>query len=252
MSKRRTKLSHTPTDRRHVGSNRSTARGHERRGSRKHGAGATGRINRGVGMPGPGHYGDPWAAYNARQRTMTQYVGPTQPPAPSVRDRPLPGVVGRIPRGFTFGAPKTGPLTGVDQHMTGMGKGNASRQAALYAGEGVAVGKAPVLSTVAAAPALSFGKPPPAAGQRWSEAGGDGAEMQGKAAGRGVGGVVWGQFARVQGEGHLPYTTPTHPPGPGPDTYQVCNVRGGRGRERRGEGAREAGGALIDSELLES
>ena len=165
-------------------------------------------------MPGPGYYGDAWATYQTRQRTMTQYVGPVKPAPASAHDLPLPGPVGRIPRGHTFGAPKTGPLTGVEQHMVGMGKGNATRGAGQYSGAGVEVGKAPVLSTVASAPSASFGRRPrqlPAAHGHvdWAREGG---------------GALWGQFSRLQGDGHLPYTTPTHPPPPGPDAYQGGNM----------------------------
>jgi hypothetical protein len=74
-----------------------------------------------------------------RGALLTPYVGPTQHPPASHWDPTEPRAgnagnrngrdlnrrqmaagrrVGRIPRGFTWGAPKTGPLTGVDQHMT--------------------------------------------------------------------------------------------------------------------------------------
>ena len=67
-------------------------------------------------------------------------------------------------RATTIQAPKTGPLTGVDLYMTGMGKGNASRGAAQYGGAGVELGKTPVLSTLASTPTVSFGRPPPVEG----------------------------------------------------------------------------------------
>ena len=105
-------------------------------------------------------YGAPAIEYDRRNATQTLYVGPTQPPAPSVRDMPLARTVGRIPRGYSWGAPKTGPMTGVQEFMQGMGKGNATTAARLYDGRGMTMGSKSVLSS-SSSQSLSFGPAPP-------------------------------------------------------------------------------------------
>ena len=185
-------------------STHATHDGHEKPGARSHGAGAVGRLLRGIDVPGPGHYGDPAAALLSRQARLTSYVGPVSPPALLAADPRKPSSTGRIPRGFSFGAPKTGHMTGVDTDMKGMGKGKATLNARLYMGNGLTVGKPPAVSTSSTAWNAPMGPPPPAPH-----------EAQAHPAGKGSGQVVWGPHSRTPGTSYLPPVDNT----PGPQAY---------------------------------
>jgi hypothetical protein len=114
------------------------------------------------------------------QARLTTYVGPVSPPALFAADPRKPSSsTARIPRGFSFGAPKTGHMTGVNTDMKGMGKGKATLNARLYMGNRLTVGKLAAVSTSATAWNAPMGPPPPAPH-----------EAQARPAGKGSGQVV--------------------------------------------------------------
>uniref|UniRef100_A0A7S0VEL5 RRM domain-containing protein n=1 Tax=Hemiselmis tepida TaxID=464990 RepID=A0A7S0VEL5_9CRYP len=134
-------------------------RGHERKGARFHGAGAGGRKTTGYSIPGPGYY---WPqvrdAWN-RARDAT-----------SAAD----GYGGRHPRGYSWGAVKTG--TGSFSYQAVRhGKGTATRQATLGDGKGMELGFHPQLSRFGAshfAPVFAHEKGPEEEAKRRTPAAG--------------------------------------------------------------------------------
>uniref|UniRef100_A0A7S1EK73 RRM domain-containing protein n=3 Tax=Hemiselmis andersenii TaxID=464988 RepID=A0A7S1EK73_HEMAN len=177
-------------------------RGHERKGLRFHGAGAGGRKTTGYGMPGPGYYGpqvlDAWDRMRDATSAADAYGG-------------------RHPRGYSWGAVKTGTGSFSYQAVR-YGKGTATKGATLGTGKGMQLGTQPQLSRFGAAhfaPVFAHEKGPEEEAKRKTPAA--------------------GAFSRTHGTGHYdlvdkncaagPQTYTPAPEAPAPTTVFATGER---------------------------